>query len=126
LSDWLGQLFGNGFFLVIALLFSQGFFAFGHVIVNMKNPERQWLLTAQFVFGLLVAAVYLRTGNLLLAIGIDALINNPAPMLSNPLDGPGVTGTIVLVGSLLWLCIWPWWSRSQTKLPKTRNDSGVR
>jgi hypothetical protein len=154
LSDWLGQLFGNcpfeevlfrGFLLpqclllamhwlpeskrwkhlTIAMLLSQGLFAFGHVIFNMKNPEGQWLLIAQFVFGLLFAAVYLRTGNLFLAIGIHALINNPAPLLSDPLPGPGVTGAIVLVGCLLWLCISPWWSRLQAKLPQTRNDSGV-
>ena len=71
LSDWLGQLFGNcpfeevlfrGFLLpqclllavhwlpeskrwkhlLIALLLSQGVFAFSHIIFNMKNPEGQW------------------------------------------------------------------------------------
>jgi membrane protease YdiL (CAAX protease family) len=142
LSDWLGQLFGNcpfeevffrGFLLpqclllamhwlpelkrwkhlAIALLVSQGFFGFSHIFFNIQSSEGQWLLIAQFVFGLLFAAVYLRTGNLFLAIGVHALINNPAPLLSDPLPGPGVTGAIVLVGCLLWLCISPLWNRSQ-------------
>ncbi|MFN7843994.1 MAG: lysostaphin resistance A-like protein [Pirellula sp.] len=142
LSDWFGQLFGNcpfeevlfrGFLLpqclllamhwlpeskrwkhlVIALLLSQGLFAFSHIIFNMKNSEGQWLLIGQFVMGLLFSAIYLRTGNLFLAIGVHALINNPAPLLRDLLPGPGLTGAIVLVGCLLWLCISPWWKRSQ-------------
>jgi membrane protease YdiL (CAAX protease family) len=154
LSDWLGQLFGNcpfeevlfrGFLLpqclllamywppasqrwkhlAIALLLSQGFFAFGHVIFNMKSSGSQWLLIGQFVIGLLFAAIYLRTGNLFIAIGVHALTNNPAPLLSDLLPGPGVTGAIVLAGCLLWLCISPWWGRSQPKLPQYRNRSGV-
>lgn len=151
-SDWLGQLFGNcpfeeilfrGFLLpqclllamhwlpeskrwkhmVIALLLSQGYFALGHVIFNLHQPQGQVLLIAQFVFGLLFSAVYLRTGNLFLAIGVHALINNPAPLLSDPLPGPGVTGAIVFVGCLLWLCISPWWGRSQQILVQYRGDS---
>lgn len=154
LSEWLGQLFGNcpfeevlfrGFLLpqclllamhwlpqsrrrkhmAIALFLSQGYFALGHVIFNLHQPQGQLLLIAQFVFGLLFSAVYLRTGNLFLAIGVHALINNPAPLLSDPLPGPGVTGAIVFVGCLLWLCISPWWDRSHPKLPQYRNDSGV-
>jgi membrane protease YdiL (CAAX protease family) len=137
LSEWLGQFFGNcpfeevlfrGFLLpqclllamhwlpesrrwkhmAIALLLSQGYFALGHVFFNIHQPQGQWLLIAQFIFGLLFAAIYLRTGNLFLAIGVHALINNPAPLLSDPLPGPGVTGSVVFVGCLLWLCVSLW------------------
>lgn len=136
-SEWLGQLFGNcpfeevlfrGFLLpqclllamhwvpqarrwkhlAIALFLSQGYFALGHVMFNLHQPEGQWLLIAQFVFGLLFAAIYLSTGNLFVAVGVHALVNNPAPLLKDPLPGPGVTGSIVLVGCLIWLCILPW------------------
>lgn len=142
LSEWLGQFFGNcpfeevlfrGFLLpqclllamhwlpesrrwkhiAIAMLLSQGYFALGHVFFNTHQPEGQWLLIVQFIYGLLFAAIYLRTGNLFLAIGVHALINNPAPLLSDPLPGPGVTGAIVFVGCLFWLCISPWWGRLQ-------------
>lgn len=152
MSEWLGQLFGNcpfeeilfrGFLLpqclllamhwlpeskpwkhlAIAMLLSQGYFALGHVIFNMKNPEGQWLLIAQFIFGLLFAAVYLRTGNLFIAIGVHVLVNNPAPLLSDSLPGPGVTGAVVLVGCLLWLCISPWWNRSHQTLVQPRCDT---
>ena len=151
LSEWLGQLFGNcpfeevlfrGFLLpqcllltkhwipesrrwkhlAIALLLSQGYFALCHVFFNLHQPEGQWLLIAQFVFGLLFAAIYLSTGNLFVAIGIHALVNNPAPLLKDPLPGPGVTGSIVLIGCLIWLCVLPWRNKMQPNLLQSNDD----
>ena len=151
LSEWLGQLFGNcpfeevlfrGFLLpqcllltkhwipesrrwkhlAIALLLSRGYFALCHVFFNLHQPEGQWLLIAQFVFGLLFAAIYLSTGNLFVAIGIHALVNNPAPLLKDPLPGPGVTGSIVLVGCLIWLCVLPWRNKMQPNLLQSNDD----
>ena len=80
------------------------------------------LLIAQFVFGLLFAAIYLSTGNLFVAIGIHALVNNPAPLLKDPLPGPGVTGSIVLVGCLIWLCVLPWRNKMQPNLLQSNDD----
>jgi membrane protease YdiL (CAAX protease family) len=151
LSEWLGQLFGNcpfeevlfrGFLLpqcllltkhwipesrrwkhlAIALLLLRGYFALCHVFFNLHQPEGQWLLIAQFVFGLLFAAIYLSTGNLFVAIGIHALVNNPAPLLKDPLPGPGVTGSIVLVGCLIWLCVLPWRNKMQPNLLQSNDD----
>jgi hypothetical protein len=50
------------------------------------------------------------------AIRAHALTNNPAPLLSDLLPGPGVTGAIVLVGFLLCLCSSTRWNRSQQTL----------
>ncbi len=139
-GEWLGQLLGNcpyeevffrGYLLpqcgllamrwmprsrsrtqvAVALLLSQALFAVGHVFFNLHLPQGQWLLVAQFVFGIVFALVYLRTGNLFIAMGIHALLNNPAPLLEDPLPGPGASGSIVLVGSLVWFVILPWTKR---------------
>jgi membrane protease YdiL (CAAX protease family) len=136
-GQWLGQLLGNcpyeelffrGFLLpqsgllamrwmpsarprtlvAAALVLSQGLFALGHVFLNLHLPEGQWLLVAQFVFGIVFALVYLRTGNLFLAMALHALLNNPAPLLEDRLPGPGYVGSIVLVGILAWLSSLTW------------------
>lgn len=130
-GEWLGQLFGNcpyeevffrGFLLAqcgllamrwmprarprslvaVALVLSQALFALGHVFLNVHLPEGQWLLLAQFAFGIVFALVYLRTGNVFLAMALHLLLNNPAPLLEDPLPGPGAVGSIVLVGTLVW------------------------
>ena len=136
-GEWLGQLLGNcpyeevffrGFLLpqcglvamrwmptarpgtlvAAALLSSQGLFALGHVFLNRHLPQGQWLLLAQFVFGIVFALVYLRTGNLFLAMALHVLINNPAPLLEDSLPGPGAAGSIVLAGTFVWLVRLAW------------------
>ena len=136
-GEWLGQLLGNcpyeevffrGFLLpqcglvamrwmptarpgtlvAAALLSSQGLFALGHVFLNLHLPQGQWLLLAQFVFGIVFALVYLRTGNLFLAMALHVLINNPAPLLEDSLPGPGAAGSIVLAGTFVWLVRLAW------------------
>jgi len=64
------------------------------------------------------AFVYLRTGNLFLAMGVHALLNNPAPLIEDPLPGPGASGSIVLVGILAWLFSLTW-SRRRAGQPTT-------
>ncbi len=48
------------------------------------NPawSGQWLLILQFLMGLAFCGIYIRTGNLFLAIGLHALANNPGPLLT--------------------------------------------
>jgi membrane protease YdiL (CAAX protease family) len=70
--------------------------------LNVHLPEGQWLLLVQFAFGIVFALVYLRTGNVFLAMALHFLLNNPAPLLEDPLSGPGAVGSIVLVGTLVW------------------------
>jgi len=60
------------------------------------------------VFGIVFALVYLRTGNLFLAMALHVLLNNPAPLLEDRLPGPGYVGSIVLVGILAWLSSLTW------------------
>ncbi|MFM7075438.1 MAG: hypothetical protein ACKO3G_05145, partial [Planctomycetaceae bacterium] len=53
----------------------------------------------------------LRTGNLFLAMGVHALLNNPAPLIEDPLPGPGASGSIFLVGVVAWLISLAWAKR---------------
>ena len=133
-GQWIGQLFGNtpfeevvyrGFLLpqcvllmmswmpaarsgmqiAIALFLSQGLFALSHGLTNMHQPPGQWLLLFQFVMGLGFAGVYLRTGNLFLTMGLHSLANNPSPLLKEPYEGPGLGGSIIMLGTLLAVCV---------------------
>jgi membrane protease YdiL (CAAX protease family) len=70
--------------IAIALLISQGCFALGHIPFNFVGGgwSGQWLLIFQFLMGLAFCGIYIRTGNLFLAIGFHALANNPGPLLT--------------------------------------------
>lgn len=70
--------------IAIALLISQGLFALGHIPFNFVGGgwSGQWLLIFQFLMGLAFCGIYIRTGNLFLAIGFHALANNPGPLLT--------------------------------------------
>lgn len=145
-GEWLGQLLGNcpyeevffrGFLLpqcgllamrwmprarprslvAAALVLSQALFAVGHVFFNLHLPQGQWLLLAQFVFGIVFALVYLRTGNLFLAMALHVLLNNPAPLLEDSLPGPGASGSIVMAGILVWLVSLAWAKRPAAAAP---------
>ena len=140
-GQWLGQIFGNtpleeaffrGFLMpqclliilgwmpktrpraqvVFAMVLSQALFALAHVFLNWHQPQGQWLLTFQFVMGLLFAGVYVRTGNLFLAMGLHTLVNNPGPLLKEHFPGPGLGGGIVGAGMLASVILGPWVFRS--------------
>ena len=70
--------------IAISLLISQGCFALGHIPFNFVGGgwSGQWLLIFQFLMGLAFCGIYIRTGNLFLAIGFHALANNPGPLLT--------------------------------------------
>jgi hypothetical protein len=70
--------------IAISLLISQGWFALGHIPFNFVGGgwSGQWLLLFQFLMGLAFCGIYIRTGNLFLAIGFHALANNPGPLLT--------------------------------------------
>ncbi len=136
-GHWLGQLFGNtpleevvfrGFLLpqclllmlswkptarpwmqiAVALVLSQLVFALFHIFFNWRQPQGQWLLLAQFVMGLAFAGIYLRTGNLFLAMGVHTLSNNPSPLIKEPFDGPGLGGGLIMLATLLAVIFGPW------------------
>jgi membrane protease YdiL (CAAX protease family) len=133
---WLGQLFGNtpleevvfrGFLLpqclllllnwmpkarlgmqiAVALVLSQLLFALFHVFFNLRQPQGQWLLLVQFMMGLAFAGIYLRTGNLFLAMGVHTLSNNVSPLIQEPFDGPGLGGGLIMLGTLLAVVFGP-------------------
>ena len=70
--------------IAIALLISQGWFALSHIPFNFAGGgwTGQWLLIFQLLMGLAFCGIYIRTGNLFLAIGFHALANNPGPLLT--------------------------------------------
>jgi membrane protease YdiL (CAAX protease family) len=135
-GPWIGQLLGNtpleevvfrGFLLpqcillmlswmptarpgmqiAAALVLSQGLFTVPHVLLNLRLPQGQWLLIAQFVMGLAFAGIYLRTGNLFLAMGVHTLANNPSPLIKDPIGDVGLGGGIIMLGTLLAVIFGP-------------------
>jgi len=94
--------------LLVALLLSQALFAVPHVFYNAYEPQGQWILMAQFAMGLLLGGVYIRTGNLFLAMGVHTLANNPGPLLKEHFPGPGLGGGIIGIGTLLAVVFGPW------------------
>lgn len=136
LGRWLNQLFGNtlfeevvypGFFLgqvavllgrrwnhrpwlrlAMALLISQSMFALAHLWINLSNQSSPWIYLAQFVSGLLFAALFLITQNLFLVMGVHTLINNPPPPWTEWQNGGVIAGVLLLlfVMATLWMTIW--------------------
>jgi hypothetical protein len=136
-GEWLGQILGNapfeeilfrGFLLpqclwlclrwrggasdrksvLFALVLSQLIFALGHVPFNLVNGSGQAQLLAQFAMGLLLCGVYLRTGNLFLAMGLHVLTNDPGPLLAGGPIMDSLPRVLVGVGMLVGVTIGPW------------------
>lgn len=57
--------------------------------------------------GLLFAWLYLRTRNLLIAVGIHSLVNYPPMLFASPLDQEGWTQGLVVAITVTALLLWP-------------------
>jgi uncharacterized protein len=97
--------------LVIALVGTQVYFGLNHIPAAMRMPMD---LTAGAIYvahaamvGGLFAALYLRTGNLYVAIGAHALINNPAAIYVAGID----PSLLMLIGVCVLLLGWPLFNR---------------
>jgi membrane protease YdiL (CAAX protease family) len=94
-----------------ALVASQAIFALGHVPFNLVNGSGtgvgQWMLLAQFAMGLILCGVYLRTGNLFLAVGLHAATNNPGPLLTGGPVTDNLPRTLLGIGMLVAVTIFP-------------------
>jgi membrane protease YdiL (CAAX protease family) len=94
--------------LVAALVISQAFFALMHIPIRLhQGIAPQALLPnllATVVVGVFFCWVYLRTGNLLIAVGVHALINKPTSLLECALAPQHVLLALVI----LVLLLWPW------------------
>jgi membrane protease YdiL (CAAX protease family) len=97
--------------LVAATAVTQCYFAINHLPaalrMNLPAIEIGLYLTQVFFVGVLFVAIFLRTGNLLVAIGIHALVNFPGELFVSRVD----PSFVVLVISCAILLSWPYLSR---------------
>ncbi len=92
--------------LLLAVLISQAIFALSHIpnrifhdmSVAAMAPDMLKLL----VFGAYYAFLYLRTGNLFIAVGVHALANQPASIIQSDLPSP-----LLMILALLLAIVWP-------------------
>jgi membrane protease YdiL (CAAX protease family) len=95
--------------LGLALGLSQVVFAIGHLPYLCYHQGAPWAelprsLLMLFFWGILFALVYVRTGNLLISVGLHGLVNTPALLLEAP--GSVVGTSIVLVPLFYLLVAW--------------------
>lgn len=93
--------------LLWAVVLSSLYFGLNHVPAGMRAGLPPWEV-AVFAFhsalvGSLFAALYLRTGNLFLAAGGHALVNDPVPFVASPVDPQ----LVALIGVAVLLLAWP-------------------
>lgn len=100
--------------LALAVVISQTLFALMHVPTRLwegvTGPELAGSLLVVFALGLLLALLYLRTGNLPLVVGVHALMNAPTLLVASRVGHEIVEGIAVLL-----LVLWPqltWTPRS--------------
>lgn len=136
---WIAQLFGNAFFeevmyrgfflpqtyllaalrlnrrpvacLAVALVLSQGVFTAIHLPVNAAHDVPPIFLLVQFAIGLVLAGLYLASGNLFLVMGIHAIVNEPPSLVLSHLPEGLVPGLLTL-GLLLVLIMRRTWKAS--------------
>ncbi len=97
--------------LAFAIVCSQGFFGLNHVPAGLVQGFALSAI-ALYVFhaalmGVFLAGIYLRTGNLFVAIGVHAIVNDPMlPIVS------GINSSVLALAlSVLLLFLWPYLSR---------------
>ncbi len=93
--------------LLAALVASQLLFALVHIPNRLARGADAitlpMALLVPFVLGLLFAVLYLRTGNLWIAVGIHALLNAPTALFAAPIEA-----WLVIAGiSTLLVAVWP-------------------
>jgi uncharacterized protein len=110
----------------LAITLSQAIFALSHLpnlilgvsgSLDLAGIAEQ--VVTDFLIGLLLAALYLRTGNLFLAMGIHALANAPTSVIA-PIISPSLVilglGLVILIATFAA----PALSRRRAKLPQPR------
>jgi membrane protease YdiL (CAAX protease family) len=93
--------------LVLAVLGVQFLFALMHIpnrllSNNMLISEMLVSLVFVFILGIFFACIYLRTGNLFLAIGIHALFNTPTALFAPVLPSQAILGALVILALVAW------------------------
>lgn len=93
--------------LLWAVVLSSLYFGLNHVPAGLRAGLPPWEAAA-FAFhsalvGSLFAALYLRTGNLFVAAGGHALVNDPVPFVASTVDPQ----LLMLIGVAVLLLAWP-------------------
>ena len=103
--------------LIAAVAISQAFFALMHIPIRLhRGTEPAALplnLLATVFVGVFFCWVYLRTGNLFIAVGVHALINKPTALLECVLAPQHV----LLILVILMLLLWPLLTRPRDRAP---------
>jgi uncharacterized protein len=98
---------GEGQRVARALLLGSAFFAVNHVPMLAERGYGAVMtvgaLVALFAAGCFFAAIYLRTGNLFVAMAVHALTNVSGDVVASPLDGRALAFVLGL-GCIVW---WP-------------------
>jgi membrane protease YdiL (CAAX protease family) len=96
-----------GWTLVGALFISQLVFALIHLpsrmVSGLSGVDLALGLLTPGLLGVVFALVYLRTGNLFIAVGLHALVNAPTPLFA----GSSIPAMVMLSVVALVLLIWP-------------------
>ena len=105
--------------VLVALLVSQLLFALYHIPVMLSNGvspiQLPLALLPILLIGLLLAVVYLRTGNLFLAVGLHALNDSPTILFSPTFLSNDLLGLIiVLIFAALLLLFWPLFTKRRS------------
>lgn len=93
--------------LLTSLLISQTLFALMHIPFQLITrgsslTELPFWLLATGVAGVIFAVLYLKTQNLFIAVGFNALFNEPTQLFAPPLDPSQLpTATVTLLGLVL-------------------------
>jgi hypothetical protein len=91
----------------IGLVASQLLFGLSHIPQRWIVGDEHGLLlvldlTGLVVFGIMFSLVFVRTGNLFIAIGVHSLVDAPVPVVASPLDAHAPIGVAVLAIVLAW------------------------
>jgi membrane protease YdiL (CAAX protease family) len=105
-QSWLKLPARTGWRLLVAVLISQSIFALSHIpnriFYGMTLAEITLDMLMLLLFGVYYAFLYLRTGNLFIAVGVHALANQPASIVQSDLPAP-----LLLALTLLLAIAWP-------------------
>lgn len=109
---------GHRRLMAASLLISQLIFSLSHIpqrlVHNYSAPELLFSLLILWVFGIILAALYVRTGNLFLVIGVHALVNAPVTVVAWP--SQGLASLMPFLLTLVLLALWGPLRRLNAKL----------
>lgn len=114
--------------VMVALLVSQLLFALYHIPARLSSGvspiQLPLFLFPILLIGLLLAVVYLRTGNLFLAVGLHAMNDSPTVLFSSTfLSNDWLGSIIVLIFAALLLLFWPLLTKRRSMAPPAHEDS---